>query len=345
MAVRKAKVKRVMKRVRLRRYLRVINVGVIGCGKIAEMKHLPAYQGAVGVRILGIADSDPQRLKLMSDKFAVDKTYADYRDLIQEGSLDAVSICVPTYLHHGIAVAAAQKGKHILCEKPLALTSEEGKEMVGVARKNQVQLYVGAQGRFSSAVVEMLRLLRRGSIGRPVSVNYRKISSTPAPGSWYLSREKGGGALFDAGYHGMDFLLKNFGDGRISSASFERSSQGDVDIASKVSMQFDDLKALLEVRWSEAGTEEGSFGVEGERGVLSTDIPRSRVLVKIANSILGKQTNGVTLFVEERLPHAWAEIRKFIDSVKSGQFSDLLASGEDALKNLQTIEAAYRYFE
>ena len=281
----------------------------------------------------------------MSHKFGVKRIFSDYHDLLDDKMLDAVSVCVPTYLHHEVAVEAARMGKHVLCEKPLACNSELGETMIGAARKNQAQLYIGFQGRFSIVHNEAVQLLQRGVIGKPVSLHLNSMVPGPLAGSWYLKREKGGGALFDTGCHSVDFILHNFGEGKISDTTFERSTQGDVDTVAKVSFDLPgDVKALLEIGWWSSTDSTSTLTMEGESGGLSADLPRSRVFVKRQNGILGRRTNGFAMYLQPGLPSSWAEIREFVESVRRGQESGLLARGEDALKVLKTIEEAYRHF-
>jgi len=322
--------------------MHAIPVGLIGCGKIAEIAHLPAYQNAIGVQVVGIADPDAQRLKLMSRKFNITETFEDYHDLLEIENLKAVSVCVPTSFHHEIVVDAARKGKHVLCEKPLALNVREGRDMVTTARKHGIQLYIGFHARFSRVAQEMMRLLEAGFIGRPIMLRLEWKGTLPASGSWYLEREKGGGALFDTGSHGADFLLHNFGKARVSNARFEYAAEGHVDIAAKVNMDIEpDMTASLEVDWRFRSGSERRVTIIGKSGVLSADLNRSTLGIGQHSMILGRQVRQSTLCFEERVPPHWAEIWEFIRSVRMREESSLLSTGEEALTALGLIEEAY----
>jgi predicted dehydrogenase len=325
--------------------MRTIGVGVIGCGSVAQFAHLPAYQSAVGVRIVGIADPDANRLDFMSHRFRVEKAYRDYHDLLEEGELAAVSVCVPTYLHHEIVVQAAQKGIHVLCEKPLGRNLEEALDMVTQTRKSHVQLYVGFAARFSRIVKEMMKLLRDDFVCELVSVQVRIAAKPPPVGSWYLDRERGGGALFDTGAHAADLLLHCFGGGDVSSAAFEVPSGGDVDVAASVSVSLNSgIGASLDVDWRSRIPLEFTLAVQGKSGNLICDLVRSQLRVKGEGIILGKHTNGFTMQVEQRVPIQWAEIWEFVDSVRNGKESDFLASSQEGVNALKLVEAAYRHF-
>ncbi len=326
--------------------VRRVNVGVIGGGGIAEAAHLPAYQSAFGVRIVGVADPDAERLELLSKKFLIKNTFRDYHDLLKIDELDVVSVCVPTFLHHEVVLEAAERHKHILCEKPLALNVKQAEDMVTAARRHDVQLYVGFDARFRRAAKETMAFLEKGFLEKPFSLNIKMSTTPPPPGSWYLNKEMGGGALFDMGVHAVDLLLHNFGECKVSSASFERAINGSADIAAKINLDMTkQVEALIEVDWrSPAGTDI-MLNVNGTNGRLSADLMRSKLSVKKQNIILGKQIDKFTMCLEERVESHCAEIWEFIEAARKNEPSKLLANGEDGLKALQVLEEAYAMFK
>jgi UDP-N-acetylglucosamine 3-dehydrogenase len=320
-----------------------VNVGIIGCGSIAETVHLPAYQNAPGVRIVSLADPDGTRLNLLSHKFRVKNSFMDYHDLLRNQSIDAVSVCVPTAFHHDVVLDAASSGKDILCEKPLARTAEEAKDMLAVHRKYGVELYVGFSSRFSRVVREVVNLVNRGFIKIPLDVHVGLAAPRPSIGSWYLKREMGGGCLFDMGAHGVDLLCHYFGEGRVSSASFECPSGVDADIAASVSMEIGtDVKASLQADWRSQHFER-ILKIRGENGFMLADSMASVVNVSQPKVTLGKRVGQFTLRFEQRISEYWNEVWEFVDSVRSNKTSSELANGEDGLRALRVVEEAYRH--
>lgn len=322
-----------------------MNVGVIGCGSIAEIAHLPAYQNAPGVRIVSLADSDPTRLNLLSRKFQVKNSFTDYHDLLRDQSIDAVSVCVPTGFHHDVVLDAASSGKDILCEKPIARTADEAKEMLAAHRKYGVELYVGFPSRFSRVTREVLNLLNRGFIKIPLDVHVGLAAPPPPRGSWYLKREMGGGCLFDMGAHAVDLLCHSFGEGRVSSAFFECPSGADADIAATVSLEIGpDVKASVEADWRSQRFEK-SLKIRGENGFIAADSITSVVNVSQPRVTLGKRVGQFTLRFEQRISEYWNEVWEFVESVRRNKTSSALANGEDGLTALRVVEEAYRHFE
>lgn len=319
-----------------------MNVGVIGCGAIAEIAHLPAYQNAPGVKIMGLADPDARRLWILSKKFQVRKTYSDYHELLRDPSIDVVSVCVPTGFHHEVVLEAAVSGKQILCEKPIARTEDEASDMVAAQRKYGVQLYVGFPARFTRVIREVVNLVGTGLLKRPLEVHARSAAPSPPKGSWYLKRKMGGGALFDMGAHGVDLLLHYFGEGRVTAASFECGEEGDADLVANVSIDIDgDISARVEADWTSQNYER-SLKVKGVDGSLSADMMKSTVIVNQPRVTLGKRVGQFSLIFDQRMSEYQREVWEFVESVRSEKESSRLATGVDGLRALRLVEDAYR---
>src|SRR5512141_2087285 len=110
-----------------------LRVGVIGAGRIAELGHLPGYVKA-GAEVVAICDVDQGNLNRLAEQFHIPRCYADWRAMLADGQLDAVSVCTPPSLHCQMVVASLQRGYHTLVEKPLALSLEECDQIVAAAR-------------------------------------------------------------------------------------------------------------------------------------------------------------------------------------------------------------------
>ena len=181
-----------------------LKVGVIGCGYTGKL-HAEAYQKVQGVKLVSAADSDTARVS--SFNFGV-RRYTDYRELL-ESDVDAVSICLPTYLHHDVAVAALERGKHVFLEKPIAVTMEEARAMLRASRASQRTLFVGMTHRFYPELREAKKLVEDGAIGDIIALNdsilehFGFLQSPP----WYLDKNlAGGGVALTSGIHLVDRL-------------------------------------------------------------------------------------------------------------------------------------------
>ena len=194
-----------------------LRVGVIGCGYIAEEAHLPNFLSCPRAELVAVADTRKERLVAVREKFGVKNFYTDYHDMLKGNLIDAVSICVPNFLHSQVAIDASEAGKHILCEKPMATTLDDADRMISAARKNNVKLMIGNSLRFLPNHKLAREWVQKGKIGKVYFVRAQFASPGPygAPGitsPFYFDSEKGGGVLFDAGSHLVDLLLWMFGD-------------------------------------------------------------------------------------------------------------------------------------
>jgi UDP-N-acetylglucosamine 3-dehydrogenase len=329
------------------RSFRVVKVAVIGCGSIAESAHLPAYLSTPLVKVVAVADANEDRLRYVSRKFAVRNLYVDYCDLLEkESDLDGVSICLPTYLHKDAVIACARQKKHILCEKPLALSVDDAREMVEIARKHGVLLYVGFCLRFAKVFTMLRKRIADGFLAEPFSIKARvELLKKPEKGSWYFDRGKGGGCLFDMGSHAADLLQWIFGGARVVSAQFTTFRDiPDVDAEATVNLAFSNrAEGILKVSWN-SSPEHYYIEADGPDGRLSANLNESTLLLQKERRILGRSTNGFHLIVDQRLPYHWEQIREFIDVVGDRAIGTGLATGGDGLSSLELITSAYSHW-
>ena len=186
-----------------------INIGVIGCGSIAQKGHLPWYWESSKSNLLAVCSDLEDEVKSVAKRWQVEKWFTDYQDLLAMDEIDAVSICTPVWLHQEIAVAAAEAGKHILCEKPMARNSEEAQLMVEAAKRNNVLLTVGFMKRFHPGFRRIKEIVDRGLIGRVyhIDVHWNLFFPSGTRESETFSEDKriGGGVILDNCSHYIDF--------------------------------------------------------------------------------------------------------------------------------------------
>ncbi|MCO5295465.1 MAG: Gfo/Idh/MocA family oxidoreductase [Fimbriimonadaceae bacterium] len=201
---------------------RKVRVGIIGTGSIAQTCHMPAYTGlAEKCEIVAICDIDPVAEKAAKTKFGVTRTYKDYRDLIADPEIDAVSVTTPNAVHKDPTVRALQAGKHVLCEKPLAMNAAESRAMCQAARDSGKILQVALQQRFSGPMRFMKEYIDAGHMGDIYYARAQALRRRGVPG-WgvFIDKEKqGGGPLIDIGVHILDMTLHLMGYPKPVSAS------------------------------------------------------------------------------------------------------------------------------
>jgi len=189
-------------------------IGMIGCGKVAVNKHLPALRSLREAEVVAAADVDPERLDYVRHEFQIEKRFVDYEELLQDPAVEAVGICVPLEFHYEVALAALDAGKHLLLEKPLVMSLDEADRLIERAANTDRKVLVGLNKRWHRLVRQAREIVRGGKLG-PVGL----INTIHATGhhkrympAWRLRRELGGGSLIENGTHWYDmwhFLLQS----------------------------------------------------------------------------------------------------------------------------------------
>jgi predicted dehydrogenase len=187
-------------------------VGIIGCGGIANGKHMPALANMPErVEMVAFCDIIPERAEEAAKKFGVEgsKTYTDYRELLKDASIDVVHICTPNDSHADITVAALEAGKHVSCEKPMAKTAAEARRMYEASLKTDKLLTISYQNRFRQDSLYLKQAVDNGELGEIYFAKAHAIRRRAVP-TWgvFLDEEKqGGGPLIDIGTHALDLTL------------------------------------------------------------------------------------------------------------------------------------------
>ena len=191
---------------------RKITWGILGCAGIAERALIPAIHGAGNGLLLGIAARDPGRAREWACKFDIPKSYSNYQALLDDPDIDAVYIPLPNHLHREWTCRAARAGKHVLCEKPMALNSGEVREMKEAAAKAGVLLMEAFMYRFHPQMEKTLALVRSGAVGEIRSVRSTfTFSFEGNPANYRWQPEMGGGALYDVGCYPVSAARLVFG--------------------------------------------------------------------------------------------------------------------------------------
>ncbi len=187
-----------------------VKVGIVGCGGIAKQKHLPALAALDYVEIVAFCDIIEERAITMSQQYGAEgaKVFTDYKELLKE-DIVAVHVCTPNISHSEISIAAMKSDKHVLCEKPMAKTSEQAKAMVAVAKETGKILTIGYQNRYRQDSLYLNRACRNDDLGDIYFAKAHAIRRRAVP-TWgvFLDGEaQGGGPLIDIGTHALDLTL------------------------------------------------------------------------------------------------------------------------------------------
>jgi xylose dehydrogenase (NAD/NADP) len=185
---------------------RKIRWGVLGCARIARENLIPAMQRSSNSEFYAIASREESKLAECHARFNVPKAYRSYDELLRDPEVDAVYIPLPNSLHREWTIKAAENGKHVLCEKPIALNAAECREMIAACAANRVTLMEAFMYRYTDRTRKVLDVLRSGALGeiKFVSSTFRFLLANPA--SIKLKPELGGGALYDVGCYPVNFV-------------------------------------------------------------------------------------------------------------------------------------------
>ncbi len=190
--------------------------GLIGCGDISRRRVAPALRDLPNCELVSVNRQDYSQAQSFAQQFGARKWFKSWQDLVSDDEIDAVYIATPVYLHAEQTIAAARAGKHVLCEKPLAMNATECDAMLQAAHDNDIKLGVAYYRHFYPVIQRMKEIIDNDEIGSIVAVDIKAFSHfNPQPGEaryWLLIREQsGGGPMMDFGCHRIEVLLNLFG--------------------------------------------------------------------------------------------------------------------------------------
>lgn len=244
-----------------------MKVAVIGCGTIANNSHIPSYMANPKAEIAYFCDIIPERAKKAVEQYGCGVAVTDYREVLKDETVDAVSVCTPNKVHSEIAIAAMKAGKHVLCEKPAARVYEEALLMQQVQHETGKVLNIGVVNRFNTNVNKLKELIDQGELGEvyQVYVSFRNDRSIPGLGGAFTTKEiAGGGVLIDWGVHFFDIVMYCCGDPKAKSVSAETFS--------KLGSPIEDY--VYVGMWAGPETPGGTYDVEeGVTGMIRTEGP------------------------------------------------------------------------
>ncbi|MHC1694255.1 MAG: Gfo/Idh/MocA family protein [Eubacteriales bacterium] len=214
-----------------------IKVAVIGCGTIANAAHIPSYMANEKAEIKYFCDIIPERAEKAVKDYGCGIAVTDYKEVLADKEVEAVSICTPNNVHSTISIAALEAGKSVLCEKPAARIYSEALEMQKAQQRTGQHLSIGVVNRFNSAVNKIKSIINAGELGEvyQVYVSFRAHRSIPGLGGAFTTKSiAGGGALIDWGVHYLDIVMYCLGDPDIKTVSGIAHSKLGVDMKNYV---------------------------------------------------------------------------------------------------------------
>lgn len=204
-----------------------LSVAVIGCGNIGKV-HVERYAQCPRTELAWLVDADAEKARKLAGEFHVPNAAKDYGDMLKDPEVHAVSVCLPNDLHCPVTLECLRAGKHVLCEKPIALNTEEAERMRSAARKADRVLAIGVVNRFNTYVNLVRQSIAAGDLGELYHVNFvfKAYRSIPGLGGWFTTKRRaGGGVMIDWGIHFLDLALYCAGfptPRKVSGAAYSR---------------------------------------------------------------------------------------------------------------------------
>jgi myo-inositol 2-dehydrogenase/D-chiro-inositol 1-dehydrogenase len=264
----------------------MIRIGLLGCGRIARIHHLPILARESGVELAAIADSDAGHRAAGCAEAKSAREFSDWRAVIDDGSIDAVVICLPNGLHAEAARAAFEAGKDVYLEKPIAISLADARDTAGTWRASGRIGMLGFNQRFHPLVLQARAQIRAGRIGRPIAARASSLSPRRELPEWKRRRADGGGALLDLASHHADLARFLFAEEvREVSASVRSIFSEDDDAAITMTM---DSGLRMDSRVSFATVGENRFEVLGDEGRVVVDRLAGRIRVDSLGSPSGR---------------------------------------------------------
>ncbi|GIO23842.1 Gfo/Idh/MocA family protein [Oceanobacillus sp. J11TS1] len=331
-----------------------LNIAVIGCGSIAKHRHLPEYAQNEQVNIAAVCDIVPERAEAAADKYHA-KAYTDYKTLLKEENIDAVSVCLPNYLHAPVSIDALNAGVHVLCEKPMATSAEEADSMIEAAERNGKKLMIGHNQRFVASHQKARELIASGDIGKVYSFRATFGHGGPegwsADGkdSWFFKKDEAFiGAMGDLGVHKADLIRYILQEEMVEVGAFvETSAKENADVDDNATLILKSEKGTigtLAASWAYTAKEDNSTIIYGEKATLRLeDHPTYSLVAQYANGEVVKYELGAIQSNDEGGQTTTHVIDHFIESIQND--TTPLIDGEEGKKSLEIILGALESVE
>ncbi|MEM1505623.1 Gfo/Idh/MocA family oxidoreductase [Domibacillus sp. 8LH] len=326
-----------------------LKIGVIGCGSIAQHRHLPEYRMNQQVELVAVCDINKERANQAAQKYGV-KAYTSFEELLQSGEVEAVSVCTPNYLHAPISIAALRAGVHVLCEKPMATSAEEAEAMIEAAKQSGKKLMIAHNQRFVPSHQKARQIIESGDIGKIYSFRTAFGHGGPEGWSvegkegWFFQKEKAFvGAMGDLGVHKTDLLRYLLGEEIMEVGAFVDTSAKDFatvdDNAVCILKTESGIIGTLAASWAYTAGEDNATIIYGEKAVLRLeDDPDYSLIVQYTNGELVKYQLGKIQSNAEGGQSNSHIVEQFVDAILYDK--EPAVTGEEGFKSLQVILSA-----
>ena len=333
----------------------MLRVGIIGCGKIAQLRHAPEYLENEHCRLVGFYDHVPERAEAIAERFGA-RAFPSIEALLEQ--TDAVSVCSANTAHASATIQALNAGRHVLCEKPMAMTIEDCEAMVEAARRNDRLLMVGHNQRFAPAHVRAREMIQNGEIGKPLAFHTCFAHSGPeswtgTANTWFFDKKRAVlGVLADLGIHKTDLIQFLLGEDIVRVQAVMKTLDKHYPDGTPITVD-DNAMCLYETASGAVGTLHVSWTLYNHQEINSTQIYGTKGALRLYDDpddslILERADGGVERLSLDKITtndeqkaggrRSTGVIDAFVDAILFGKPTP--ANGEEALKAMRVIFAA-----
>lgn len=327
----------------------MLRFGIIGTGKICQGPHMSAYDKIDEVEIVALCDIDKSKLDKLKERYPNAKCYTDYKEMIENETIDCVDICTPNRYHSIIAIYALEHGINVLVEKPDAINASEAIKMKEAAEKSGKTLMAIRNNRYRPSTSFLKEYIKEGKMGEIYAgrCGWIRRRGIPGWGGWFVRKEEsGGGPLIDLGVHIIDLAMYLMGNARpvtVSGSTYSKFASTDTNDVEDLAMGFIrfDNGACLQIEFSWA-----------------SNIAGDQMFVELRGEKAGSRMSGIDrqldIFTEEcgnlvnlkpcvddyaGMNHHEANIRHFVDVVAHGAEPDF--TPEQGVNMVKILDALY----
>lgn len=350
---------------------RTVKVGIIGCGGIANGKHMPSLKKLKNVELVAFCDIIQERAEKAAKEYGVEgaKVYTDYKELLKDEQIEVVHVCTPNRSHSFITIDSLEAGKNVMCEKPMAKTTKEAMDMIEAAKRTGKKLTIGYQNRYRADSTYLKRACENEELGEIYYAKAHAIRRRAVPtwGVFLNEEEQGGGPLIDIGTHALDltlWMMNNYkpkmvvgsvykklgnqtetgnawGDWNPEEYTVEDSAFGFITMEDGSTIVLESSWALNSLDVDEAKTTlcGTKAGADMKDGLKINGVKYNRQYIEKPDLNVG----GVAFYDGEAEREADIEARLWIDAVINDK--EVVVKPEEAMVVTQILEAIYKSAE
>ena len=311
---------------------KILNIGLIGAGAIARQAYLPLLKDVSGLKLTAVVEPDKKIRASLTGQYPLTYLGDDLNTAMEH--VDAVIICVPNFLHYHVARLCLERGKHVLCEKPVCTKVDDGEDLVMMAKERSLVFTVAHVRRFHPAVKKIKDIIAGNSLGVLKGFDFREgtVFNWPTVTGFLFDKDKaGGGVLMDIGVHLLDLLFWWI-DEDVSLIKYADDNLGGVEATAEIQMTFKN-GISGHVKLTRLSVLKNFYTLYFEKGAISWNpfMPR-RIYIRKTNEKMTSLTMGRGIPVRDLL-------RDFSLAIRDKR--PPLIKGEEAVKALQFIEGCY----